>query len=169
MTITINRGKLNIIEFVIPGDQTQNKLKFVICDSDLITASILVEKNNVLNDGSEDEISTELIKEGTHTKINIFIMPSETNAFSGDSKTFGIDSIDVNNANLINSLQHGLVRVNKLQPNNFNGFLVPEENIQYQIVNAEDGGVGDILMINDSGKVEFTSLAQLKILLDGLV
>jgi hypothetical protein len=145
--IIIKRGKLNGIEFIIPGDQTQEKLIFVICDSEVNNANQLIAKKNVLNGGNDDQIQTELINDGADTKIAITILPNETADFSDDKKYFGIDSIDLTNPDKTISLKSGEVGVNQVQPNPFNGIDLPEAAKRLIAVLADNFENGQFIQV----------------------
>lgn len=154
------------LEIRVPGDWTTYKCTWVVKLNKKESSDRLIEKNNVSAGGSNYEIET--ILDGGETVFKISLLGENTSNFREPKYYHDLVVVDAVDSTKTKTIAKGDFKINYDIQTPFDGFVIPSENIQYQVVQAADGGVGDIVMINAAGKCEFTSLSNLKMMLDGL-
>lgn len=161
--LKFKRGTKGTVTFTLKGNHTERELSFVVKSGEDFVSKRLIEKLKSLG-----EISTTYDEETDLTTCEVSLEVINTQSLAIQSYPWDVDSISLTDVEDVTTPNGGSLQFLQDVQTPFDGFEIPEENIIYQAVSAEDGGVGDIVMINASGKVEFTPLAQLKTLLDEL-
>jgi hypothetical protein len=156
----------NRLEIKVPGDWTTSKCSWVVKLDKKSSSDRLIEKFNALAGGSDEEL--EAVLEGSDTVFKVSLSIENTQNFGEYKYYFDLVAINAEDSSKSKTISKGELKLNYDVQTPFDGYPIPIENIQYQVVNADEAEVGDILMINTENQFEFISLIQLKRLLGEL-
>jgi len=158
------------LEIRVPGDWTNYKCSWVVKADKDISSDRLIEKNNSLAGGIDDEL--ELRLEGNETVFMISLLNEDSSDFQNPKYYHDLIAVDVSNNAKSKTLAKGEFKVEFDVQTPFDGFATPTNAVRFLQVDASSAEIGDLLQVSISSEgkkiVGIVTLIELKRQLDNL-
>lgn len=158
------------LEIRVPGDWTSYKCSWAVKLDKEISSDRLIEKNNTLAGGSNDELELQL--EGNETVFKISLLNEDSSDFQNPKYFHDLIFVDPNNNAKSKTLAKGEFKVEFDVQTPFDGFATPANAVRFLQVDASSAEIGDLLQVSLSSEGEkvvgIVTLAELKRQLENL-
>jgi len=108
---TMYRGDTTTLTFIVEGDHTARKLAFIAKKGKDLVNPRIITKKNTLDSGGDDQLLATLIEVTTpdKTKLEVFILPVNTNALTIPKLYFDITSTDADDSEDVETVATGVI------------------------------------------------------------
>ena len=148
------RGDKTDFSFVVTGDHTARKLRFVVKADKTITGDRLIEKKNTLFGGSDAELEAAYSSTTGKTTITVHILEDDNSDFANSKYYFDIVSISNTDPDDTETIVKGTINNNFDVQTDYDGTNLPSSATRYVNLDASEAEVGDMVQCQLVGGVK---------------